>query len=132
MLVLITWRLIHLRRLREEHSLLWFLAALVLLGLSIFKGTLAAIADFFAIGYPPSLLVSVGVLFLVVIELSHATTISKLTGRNRDLAQEVAILRLISEQNQSQLTIGPTPEDRWSGEPETQQETVPERIEVMA
>ena len=48
-LVLITWRLIHLRRLREEHSMLWFLAALVLLGLSIFKGTLAVIADFFAV-----------------------------------------------------------------------------------
>lgn len=132
LLVLITWRLIHLRRLREEHSLLWLLAALTLLGLSIFKGTLAAVADLFGIGYPPSLLVSVGVLFLVVIELSHAVTISKLTGRNRDLAQEMAILRLLLEQNQRELTIEQTPEERWQDEPETQQEMVTERMEALA
>jgi hypothetical protein len=111
---------------------LWLLAALTVLILSIFKGTLAAVADLFAIGYPPSLLLSVGVLFLVAIELSHAVTISKLTGRNRDLAQEVAILKLLLEQSRSELTMQATPEKTWQDEPETQREAVPGRIEVRA
>jgi hypothetical protein len=132
LLVLITWRLMHLRRLREEHSLLWLLAALVLLGLSIFKGTLAAVADLLGVGYPPSLLVSVGILFLVVIELSHAVTISRLANRNRDLAQEVAILRLLLEQNQGEPMMEQTSEEKWEKEPETQREMVTERIEALA
>jgi len=91
-MLLVILRLTYQRRLREEYSLLWLLAASSLLVLSIFGGVLTGVARFLGIVYAPSLLFAVGVLFVLLILLSQTAAISGLARRNRDLAQRVAIL----------------------------------------
>ncbi len=90
--------LVYKRRLREEYSLLWLLAGITLLGLSLFRGMVTRVASLLQIGYAPSFLFAVGVLFGLVIMLSHAVATTTLARRNRDLAQKVAILEWRIEQ----------------------------------
>jgi len=97
-MLVVVLRLIYQRRLREEYSLLWLLAASSILGLSVFEGLLTKVARFLQIGYAPSLLFAMGELFALLILLSQAVAISSLAGKNRDLAQKVAILEWHLEQ----------------------------------
>ena len=90
--------LVYKRRLREEYSLLWLLAGITLLGLSLFRGVVTRVASFLQVGYAPSFLFAVGALFALVIMVSHAVAITTLARRNRDLAQKLAILEWRIEQ----------------------------------
>lgn len=90
--------LVYKQRLREEYSLLWLLAGITLLGLSLFRGVVTRVASFLQIGYAPSFLFAVGALFGLGIMVSHAVAITTLARRNRDLAQKLAILEWRIEQ----------------------------------
>lgn len=92
-ILIVILRLIYLRRLKEEYSLLWLLAAGSILGFSVFGRALTKVADFLQIGYVPSLLFAMGGLFGLLVMLSQAVAISSLADKNCDLAQEVAILK---------------------------------------
>ena len=84
-------QLIRKGKLREEYALIWLIGAIVVLLLSIFRGSLQLLADLAGIGYAPSLLFIIGLFLLMAIQLSQAITISKLASHNRDLAQRLAI-----------------------------------------
>jgi hypothetical protein len=79
-------------QLREEYSLLWLAAVVVLLALSVHRGALHAVAGLLGVAYAPSLLFAVAFLFNVIILVSQSVYISALTCKNRDLAQRLAIL----------------------------------------
>jgi NO-binding membrane sensor protein with MHYT domain len=84
--------LIRRRRLRERYALLWLLTAVVMLGLSVWRGGLEVIAGLVGIYYPPSALFVLGSLFILVVLLHYSTVISSLADQNTILAQKLALL----------------------------------------
>lgn len=85
--------LVRQRRLREEYSLLWLATGAVLFILSLSRPLLDVLAAFIGIVYPPSALFVVAVMFVLLILLHFSTVITRLTQENKEIAQQVAILR---------------------------------------
>ena len=107
-LVLVTVQLIRKHRLREEYALVWLVASLVILILSVFGGIVNFLAALFAVSYAPTLILVLGLLFVLVILLSQSVTLSTHANRVRDLAQYIALLewRLRQlEQDQPPVTV---------------------------
>jgi len=94
-LLLITFELIRKRRLREEYGILWFFTGAVVLVLSLWPEFF--LSQFFAkitgIFYL-SAVVLTAFSFLLLIVLHFSVVISKLTDRNKELAQRHALLEL--------------------------------------
>jgi hypothetical protein len=85
--------LVRRRRLREEYSLLWLATAVVLLILSLSRPLLDVLASAMGIFYPPSALFVVAMIFVLMILLHFSTVITRLTQENKEVAQQVALLR---------------------------------------
>jgi hypothetical protein len=90
--------LIRRRRLRVEHSLLWVLAALLIVFLILFKDSIDVLAQRLDIGYAPSLIVAIAVILLTLNQLVLSVVISSLVGKNCDLAQKIAELEWQADQ----------------------------------
>jgi hypothetical protein len=85
--------LIRRGRLKEKYSLLWLFASSVLLLLSASRGLLNYISRLLGVFYPPSLLFLLAFLFLLLITLHFSVVVSGLSEKNKQLAQELAMLR---------------------------------------
>jgi hypothetical protein len=85
--------LIRRNKLKEKYSLLWLAASLVILFFSISRRALHAISILVGIQYPPSFIFLLAFLFLIVINIHFSTVISELFEKNKNLTQEIAILR---------------------------------------
>ncbi len=92
-LLLIVAELIRRGRLKEKYSLLWLLSGVVLLVFSSSRNILGYVSHLLSIFYPPSLLFLLAFLFLLLITLHFSVVISGLSEKNKQLAQEVALLR---------------------------------------
>jgi hypothetical protein len=80
-------------RLKEKYSLLWLIAGCVLLILSASRELLEYLSRAVGIYYPPSLLFLLAFIFLLLITLHFSVVISGLSEKNKQLAQEIALLR---------------------------------------
>jgi len=89
----VVW-LIRERRLREKYALLWLFTSLFVILLTASRRFLEIAALSVGIFYPPSLLFLVGVLFLILVNIGHSVSLSRLSESNRKLAQEVALLKM--------------------------------------
>ncbi len=89
--------LIRRNRLKEKYSLLWLFSSLVLLWFSVSRKSLHLVAGYIGIQYPPSVIFLLGFLFLIVINIHFSTVISRLSDRNKTLAQEMALLKEMLE-----------------------------------
>lgn len=78
-------------RLKERYALLWLAAAVGGLVVGLFPRTIVWISSVFGFQYLTVFYVS-SFLFLLLLVLAFTVVISKLTERNRALAQEVALL----------------------------------------
>ena len=85
--------LIRRGRLKEKYSLLWLFAGTILLVLSLSRNLLEYVSSRVGIYYPPSFLFLLAFLFLLLITLHFSSVISGLSEKNKQLAQEVALLR---------------------------------------
>ena len=85
--------LIQRKRIKEEYSLLWIFFAIVFIVFSFWRGGLDFIAQLLGIAYPPAalFLILLMAVFLILIEFS--IIISKLSDKNKTLAQEIGILK---------------------------------------
>lgn len=90
-LLLFVLELIRRRKLMERYSLLWLLAALVLLVLAIFGELLAKFSEAVGIATPSNALFAAAIGFLVLLVLHFSTTISRLTDESKVLAQRLAL-----------------------------------------
>jgi len=88
--------LIRRNRLKERYSLLWLFSSIVLLLFSVSRELLHLAAQLVGIKYPPSLIFLLGFLFLIVINIHFTSVISELYEKNKVLAQEVALLKELS------------------------------------
>jgi hypothetical protein len=91
-LLILVLELVRQRRLLERYALLWLLAAVVLLGLAVWRGLLENIADWIGVAYPPNALfvIAFGAILLLLLHFSVAT--SRLAEQSKVLAQRLALL----------------------------------------
>jgi hypothetical protein len=92
--ILLVVQLIRRRALREDYSILWFLASLGLLLMAVDRHFIDRAAAFFGIAYPPSLLLLGAIFAGFVLAMHFSVALSRLSEQNKRLAQEVALLRL--------------------------------------
>lgn len=96
--------LVRRRNLREDYALLWLATGVVLLALSLSRPALDAIAN--ALGvvtYPPAALFAVALLFVLFILLHYAVVVIKLSRENKQIAQQMAILRWELDETRARL-----------------------------
>lgn len=91
--LLFVLELVRRRRLREEYSLLWLGTTIVMLVIGVWRELLHGLSIAVGIVYPPNLLFLLAALFLLAIQLYFSTVITKLTQENKEIAQQVALLR---------------------------------------
>lgn len=97
--------LVRRRKLREDYSLVWLATGFVLLVLSLSRPALDAIAN--ALGvvtYPPAALFAVALLFVLFILLHYAVVVTRLSRENKQIAQQMAILRWELDEARARLT----------------------------
>lgn len=79
--------------LKEKYSVLWLALAAAITVLSIHKGILDRIAKLIGVAYPPSLLFFVAFIFVLLILLHFSVVISIIHEKNKNLAQELTLLK---------------------------------------
>ena len=99
--------LVRRRRLLERYALIWLLAAVVLLGLAIWRDGLARLASAVGIAYPPNALFFVAFAFVLVLLLHFSAAVSRLADQSKVLAQRLALLEeRLHEQEQRGVVEG--------------------------
>ena len=80
-------------KLREEYSIVWIVCTIILVLFSFWRDGLAVVSDLVGVYSPPNL-VFIAAIFAVFIYLLHlSVVISKLQSQNKQLAQDVALLK---------------------------------------
>lgn len=103
--LLFVLELVRRRKLREDYSLLWLATALTLIALGVSRPLLDQFANLLGVvTYPPAALFTVAILFLLAILLHYSVVLTRLTRENKEIAQQMAILRWELEQTRQQLT----------------------------
>lgn len=90
-LLVIVLELVRRRRLLEGYSLLWLLAAAVLLGLAVWRDGLERLAKSVGVLSAPNALFLVAIAFIVLLLLHFSTIISRLSNQTKVLAQRLAL-----------------------------------------
>ncbi|MDF3014461.1 MAG: hypothetical protein K0Q78_2665 [Cellvibrio sp.] len=96
-------KLVKRKKLKEEYSLLWLGFGFIFIVLSIFKPLLEVVASAVGIIYAPAALLLMLVLSVFFILIQFSVVISKLAEGNKNLVQEVGILK--AELKKLQLQI---------------------------
>lgn len=96
-------RLVKRKKLKEEYSLLWLGFGLIFIALSMFKPLLEIVASTLGILYAPAALLLILVLSVFFILIQFSIVISKLAEGNKNLIQEVGILK--AELKKLQLNV---------------------------
>jgi hypothetical protein len=114
-LLLMVLELVRRRRFLERYAILWLLAAVVLLALSVWKGLLSTLAKAIGIIYPPNALFLVAFGFVLILLLHFSLAVSRLADQSRVLAQRLALLerrqseteeRLAADEDQVEVPAG--------------------------
>ena len=85
-------QLIRQRRLREEYALLWFIASVGMIVISVWRGLLDRAAQLLGVAYAPSLLLLGGIVVGFILAIHFSLSLTKLSEQNKKLAQELALL----------------------------------------
>jgi hypothetical protein len=92
-LFLYIFYLVRKKKIREEYSLLWLFSSFVFIVFSIWRHGLEFFAKLMGIAYPPAALFLILMLAIFLILIEFSINISKLTEKNKILAQEMALLK---------------------------------------
>lgn len=109
---IIVLELVRRRSLREEYSLLWLATAFAMIIISGWRDLLHSLAHLVGISYPPNLLFLLASVFTLLLLLYFSTVITRLTQENKEIAQEVALLRHEIEQLSMQQGAEPHQPDQ--------------------
>lgn len=86
-------RLIIKGKLREEYAIVWCVCTLILVVFSFWRDGLAVMSKLFGVYEPPNLVFTAAI-FAILIYLLHLSVVaSKLHKQNKQLAQEMALLK---------------------------------------
>ena len=98
--------LVRNKHLREQYSLLWILAALVLIFSAVFIDWLEKLSHAVGIDYPPAFLFLVAIVMMLVLQIHFSTVISNLREQNRALIQDLGILTAQMRDLRKQIGAG--------------------------
>ena len=107
----VIFELVRRRRLLERYALLWLGSGIVLLGLAIWRGALAKLADALGISYPPNALFFVAFAFVLVLLLHFSLAVSRLSDQTKVLAQRLALLEERVESGEEEPAGSAAPAD---------------------
>lgn len=96
--------LIKNKRIKEEYSLLWIFFAIVFIIFSFWRTGLDYIAIAIGVAYPPAALFMILLMAVFLILIEFSIIISKLSDKNKTLAQEIGLL--YCELNKLQEKLG--------------------------
>jgi hypothetical protein len=91
-LALFILEMVRRRRLREEYSWIWLLAAIGYFAVALSPALGEWLARFIGSSSPVSTFTFIGLLFLFLICVQFSVQISRLTEQNKNLMQQIAIL----------------------------------------
>lgn len=91
-LLLVVLELVRRRRLVEEYSLLWVIAALALIGVSLRRDLLDSTARWLNVYYPPAVLVLLLIFIVFVASLCFSVILSRQQQQIEKLIDDTAIL----------------------------------------
>lgn len=103
-LLFIVLELVRRKAFLERYALLWLLSAVVMLGLSIWKGFLEEIANVVGIAYPPNALFLVAFGFVLILLLHFSLAVSRLSDQSKVLAQRLALVEQRLSDTEDRLT----------------------------
>ena len=90
---LVIFELIRRRRLMERYAILWLLAGVTVVVLSLGQGLLVKLTHAAGISYAPSAVFAIAFLFVLAMLVQFSMTISRLSDQNTVLAQRLALLQ---------------------------------------
>ncbi|PUA26938.1 MAG: hypothetical protein B0W54_21280 [Cellvibrio sp. 79] len=92
-LIVFILKLIKRKKLKEEYSLLWLGCGITFFLVSLFKPLLELVAQTLGIIYAPAALLLVLIIGAFFILIQFSVVISKLSESNKNLTQEIGILK---------------------------------------
>ncbi len=107
LLLIVVLELVRRRAMRVEYSWLWIAACATTIVLILRYDLLVAVTDLVGAVVPTSTLFFLCILFLALLCLHYSIRISRMTHQIKDLAQEVALLRVEGEAGGRQATAAP-------------------------
>jgi hypothetical protein len=107
-LLLVILELVRRRRLLERYALLWVLAAVALVALSIWRNLLEKVSSLIGVAYAPSALFVIAFGFVLVLLLHFSLVASRLVEQTKVLAQHMGLLREEIERLRGSTAAEPT------------------------
>lgn len=90
--LLLVLELVRRRKLREEYSWFWACTAMLLIVLAVYEGCLVELSRWIGAASTVSTLFFGAFVFLMILGLQFSIRLSRLTHRNRTMAQRLALL----------------------------------------
>lgn len=98
--------LIRRKKMKEEYSILWLFSGAVFLVLSVWRDALDEFAHLVGVNYPPASLLLVLVMGAFLIMVHYSIVITKISEKNKNLVQEISLLRHeVEKMNESATNI---------------------------
>ena len=92
LITLVIFELVRRRKLREEYSWVWIATAIGLVVLALNQGLLLTLSGWIGAGSSVSTLFFSSIIFLVALAVQFSVRLSRLTHRQRTIAQRLALL----------------------------------------
>jgi hypothetical protein len=89
--------LLRRRQLREKYALLWLAVGLIVVPLSLFPGSLDNLATSVGMASGVSLVLFLGIVFLLLVCVHLSWEVSRLEEETRTIAEDLALLRAETE-----------------------------------
>jgi hypothetical protein len=89
--------LLRRRQLREKYAMLWLLVSLIVIPLSLFPSLLDDTAKMLGVASGVSLVLFLGIVFLLLVCVHLSWEVSRLEEETRTLAEDMALLRAKTE-----------------------------------
>ena len=89
----IIFEMVRKKKIKEEYSILWFGIGFIFLLISAFPGVIDKLGNLFGIAYAPTLILLLLIAFILVVLIHFSVVLSKLSEKNKDLIQEVGLLK---------------------------------------
>ena len=92
-LLAVVLHMVRKRHVREQYSLLWIAACVVLLLSAVLIRAVESLSRIVGIFYPPAFLFLVAILLIVVLQVHFSVVISSLKEQSRSLTQDLGLLQ---------------------------------------
>ncbi len=114
------FELIRRKRLMERYAILWLLAGVTVVVLSVGQDLLVKLTHAAGISYAPSAVFAIAFLFVLAMLVQFSMTISRLSDQNTALAQRLALLQQRLEQGEGSEPPGSHPGPELSSPTESE------------